>query len=373
MGATSQYHAENSAETTMRTNTTKNAPNCISSGGIANYGYSFTASRNLVVNEAEAPAVRLMFKMFAEHRSYSEIIEALDKLGYKNRSGNKFSQTTIRSMLLNEKYKGTYFYNKKGVRKKKHRVLVKQYDEVVVPNGIPRIITDEEFNQVQEILKNHQITGSKGQITNSAYILTGLSFCAHCGASIHGRSKIAGRSHNRYCHYVCSSVDNPKPGVKCNCKPILKDELEAIAAIAISSLLNQVFSNTNIYSHFKTRIVGMLKDEIENYKRSNNFVEIDKGKAFDKFIRCTDKSLEQALQNRIKNDEQVILNNNKAIDKAKKKLSLIDKKLKEFKEKVDEIDADYLINNKDLLSKLAKRFIKRIEVGDDVVIEFYDF
>lgn len=135
---TAQFHAENTAELVMKTNTESNAINCVSSGEIANYGYKFTSTRHMIINENEAPAVRLMFKMFLEGHSYKEIIDALELRGFKTCSNTKFSQTTILSILKNEKYKGTYTYNLKKNKRRKNRVLVKEFDEVKIKNGAKR-------------------------------------------------------------------------------------------------------------------------------------------------------------------------------------------------------------------------------------------
>lgn len=172
MAAASQYHAENTAELVVRTNVDRNAPNCKSCGGIANYGYSYDESRNLVINENEAPAVRLMFKRFIEMKSYKEIITELTRLGYRTRAGLPFKQTTILTMLKNEKYKGTFFYNKENRRKKSERVIVAKFGEVVVPNGMPRLVSDEDFELVQMRLKNRALSNSKIPKASLSYALT---------------------------------------------------------------------------------------------------------------------------------------------------------------------------------------------------------
>ena len=372
MGACSQFHAENTAELVMRTNLTINAPECISSGGISNYGYSFTASRNMVINEQEAPAVKMMFEMTANQASYSNIIEKLDKSGYKTRSGKTFPQTSILSILRNPKYKGTYFYNSKDRRKKNERVLVGTFDEVRIENGIPRIVTDELFERVQTVLDNRQMAGSQGPNKDSNYVLTGITFCAHCGSPIHGRAKVAGRAHKRYCHYVCSNVDNPKNNIKCTLKPILQDKLEHIVAKALSDLVHEIIAKNNIIKQFKSRISEALLTDIENYKRSNNFIEIHKNKLVNAFANTTDEDLLKSLQEKFKNDNLKIEDNNNAIKATQKKLTLLTKDIASFEAKVNAITADDIFNNKCLFKSFARRFIKRIEVGGDIMIEFYD-
>ena len=64
--------------------------------------------------------------------------------------------------------------------------------------------------------------------------------------------------------------------------------------------------------------------------------------------------------------------NNKAIVDNKKKLALLNTSVAEFEAKVNAITANDIFDNKFLLKSLAHRFIKRIEVGDDIMIEFFD-
>ena len=81
------------------------------------------------------------------------------------------------------------------------------------------------------------------------YVLTGVMFCGQCGASYHGRSKTAGRSHKRYQQYVCSSIDNYN--VKnCKSKPISKQSIELAAAKILTEVLHKSISSKNIFKKF---------------------------------------------------------------------------------------------------------------------------
>ena len=91
----------------------ENALKCNHVGGIPPLGYDVDkATRKLVINENEAKAVRLIFKKVIEGCSYGDILNELNLKGFKTKAGSKFGKNSLFSILKNEKYCGTYIYNK---------------------------------------------------------------------------------------------------------------------------------------------------------------------------------------------------------------------------------------------------------------------
>lgn len=56
----------------------------------------------LVINEKEAEAVRLTFKMFNEGYGYSSINEELNRRGYKTKVGRSFNNNSLTNVVRNE-------------------------------------------------------------------------------------------------------------------------------------------------------------------------------------------------------------------------------------------------------------------------------
>lgn len=70
-------------------------------------GYEKGADGTPVINEEEATIVRLIYTLFLEGKTPAGICRYLDSQGVPTPSGKtKWSQTTVNSMLANEKYKG---------------------------------------------------------------------------------------------------------------------------------------------------------------------------------------------------------------------------------------------------------------------------
>lgn len=91
-------------------------------------------------------------------------------------------QTTIRRILENRVYLGDLVqFKRKNVNyKSKIRVKVPEEERVICKGTHEAIITEEEFNKVQQILNKN--TSFKG--TKHDYLFKGLLFCAECGARL---------------------------------------------------------------------------------------------------------------------------------------------------------------------------------------------
>jgi len=71
-------------------------------------------------------------------------------MGRLNKLGKPFRKTSIRDILLNEKYTGVFVYGKKDG----HGKLTG--NEVKIEGGIPQIITKEDFEKIQIKMKNRK-------------------------------------------------------------------------------------------------------------------------------------------------------------------------------------------------------------------------
>lgn len=85
------------------------------SGGRPPYGYAASKDHRLVVIDEEAEVVRSIFAMKDSGMTYQSIVDWLNEHGKKNKSGTKFSISTVQTILNNRKvYEGFYKYGKNG-------------------------------------------------------------------------------------------------------------------------------------------------------------------------------------------------------------------------------------------------------------------
>ena len=94
------------------------------SGGKAPYGYE-AIKGNLYVKEDEAKVVKLIFQYLNDGIGVCEIARRLNEAGYTNRSGNKFSSSSICSIRDNRRtYLGYYKYGNGSWVQGKHEKII---------------------------------------------------------------------------------------------------------------------------------------------------------------------------------------------------------------------------------------------------------
>lgn len=68
--------------------------------------------------------------------------------------GNLFGKNSIYDILINEKYKGTYVFNKRSSKdslgRRNNRRFKDNENIIRIPNGMPAIIDEQTFDKVQE-------------------------------------------------------------------------------------------------------------------------------------------------------------------------------------------------------------------------------
>ena len=107
-----EFYSRNLARE-VRKGLKENALHCKHTGGSPPLGYDVDkTTRLLVINEREAAAVRLIFRLVLEGNGYSSIITRLQREGYKTKAGKSFGKNSLYEILHNPKYKGVYVYNR---------------------------------------------------------------------------------------------------------------------------------------------------------------------------------------------------------------------------------------------------------------------
>ncbi len=218
---------------------TENALKCVHVGGIPPLGYDVdNITKKLVINETEAKAVKLIFKKVIDGYSYGDILNELNLKGYKTKVGSKFGKNSLFSILKNEKYTGTYIYNKSAkanpATKKRNGHKYKSEEEIIkIPNGCPAIITQEEFDKVQELLKlRKQRAGSFK--SKETYLLSGKIYCGECGSAYVGNSRHATDTHPQYVSYRCTHKNGK---IKCHTGEINRDLIDSSVLGLVSKVV----------------------------------------------------------------------------------------------------------------------------------------
>jgi DNA invertase Pin-like site-specific DNA recombinase len=162
------------------------------------YGYRVGPRRKLEAVPEEAQVVRYIFRLYLQEGLGIRLIaRRLNEENIKTRRGGNWSMVSIRDILRNRAYVGTY--TRFGVR---------------VPGTHPALITADDFKNTQERLESRR--GSRAPRNVVPFLLSGLVFCGRCGNRMIGvsrrqrwtRRSDGGESEGQYRYYQCESRTN---------------------------------------------------------------------------------------------------------------------------------------------------------------------
>jgi site-specific DNA recombinase len=162
------------------------------------YGYRVGVRRRLVIVGDEGSVVRYIFRLYLKDGlGIRRIARRLNEEGLRTRKGGLWSMVTVRDILRNRAYVGTY--SRFGVR---------------VPASHAPLISQDDFQRVQERLDQRRpVTESRSV---SPFLLSGVTYCGYCGNKMigvtrkqrwHRRSDGALRT-AQYRYYQCESRTN---------------------------------------------------------------------------------------------------------------------------------------------------------------------
>lgn len=267
-----EFYSKNLARETMK-GLKENAYACKSTGGIPPLGYDVNPDKTFSINETEARAVRLIFDLYAHGGTYNEIINELNKGGYKTKLGRKFGTNSIHDLLMNEKYVGNYVFNKtvsKNASGKMNRHKYKDDEQIIrVKGGIPAIVTEDIWKEVQKRMKqNVHIAGSHH--AKRMYILSGKLFCGLCKGSMVGECHtIKGQE---YGYYRCNFSKRTK---ECKMEMVPQEIIEK----AVIDKLNKKIFNPEVIDSICQRIFESYQNnDIEKHikQMKSEIAELDR-------------------------------------------------------------------------------------------------
>ena len=161
--------AENEvAETSKRTkrgNETSIIRNKIRNNSI--FGWDFDRETNsLIANDKEKEVVEFIFNT-ALTNGLKLTAKITNEIGYRTKKGNLWTDSTIKTLITNPKYKGFNVRNKfnsENLFTESKVKYVKKENWVVMKNDrIEPLVSEELWESVQQAISNRCIAGNKGQ------------------------------------------------------------------------------------------------------------------------------------------------------------------------------------------------------------------
>jgi len=188
------------------------------------YAYRVGARHRLEIVPEEAVVVRYIFRLYLQDQLGIRLIaRRLNQEGLKTRRGGNWSMVSIRDILRNRVYLGTY--SRFGVK---------------VPGSHTALVSSEDFRTVEERLSARR-TGGGVRVT-SQFLLSGIVQCGYCGNKLIGVSRKQSwqrrsgeRVSNSYRYYQCESRTNQSV---CDYHTRRAEDLEASVRSALADLFS---------------------------------------------------------------------------------------------------------------------------------------
>lgn len=202
-GMAEYYSAELSAK--IHRGQTDNALKGRNNGGGIPLGYVLNKeTQKLEIDELTAPIVKEILERYAAGDSITDIKDDLNRRGIKTSKGTAFTHSTFKSLLSNRKYIGEY-----------------RYRDIVIPGGVPAIVTEDVFNRVQARVQKNKYAPAAAK-AQEKYLLTTKLFCGKCACMMVGESG-TGRHGKVHHYYKCITAKRKKT---CDKKTVKKDWIE---------------------------------------------------------------------------------------------------------------------------------------------------
>lgn len=229
-----QFYSENMAEDIKR-GLYSNASNCMVANGHLPFGYKASENLKYEIDEPKDEIIREIFTRVACGDPFVDIAADLNIRGIKTSLGNEWGKNSFHSILKNERYRGIYIYG-----------------NVRTEGGIPRIVSDELFYKVQEVLKMKMDTQGRHRV-NGDYLLTGKLYCGICGSHMIGMSG-TGKSGKHHYYYTCNKKRSENG---CDKKAVRRDYIENEVARGIKNFILQ------------DEVMEWIADSVDQYQKQH--------------------------------------------------------------------------------------------------------
>lgn len=316
-----------------------NAEQCLCTGGNVALGYKVNSEKKFEIDTEAAPIITMIFEMYASGKTVTEICTTLNQQGYKTSRGVSFNKNSLWKILRNKRYIGIYTYKDK---------------EII--DGMPRIISDDLFYKVQDILDKNK-TAPAHRKAKAEYILTTKLFCGKCRNMMTG-IKGTGKSGITYYYYKCNHAKKKL----CDKKAVHKDYIENLVIEECRKLLTKENIDT-----ITKEIVNLCEREKDNtnikrLEKALRDVERKQHNLIAAVAECGIESVRNSLYGEISrlNEETDNLTKQLAIEKSQT-VSISENEIRFFLTQMKNGNANDIMYRKALINT----FINRIYLYDD--------
>ena len=231
-------------------------------------GYALDENKRVILGQAEDVAfIQMLFREYESGATTRQLTELAMTKGYVSSRGKAWSVAGITAILKKPMYTGTYTYGRHQFSKYQPRTKPGKYrpqDEwITIPNNHPAIVSQEQFDSVQEQLqrrRRHTSPNTKGK----GFALGGLLACGCCTSTMHGDS------YNQTRNYTCGSYKT-RPGT---CERYAVRE-EQVLPTVLQQLKEKLFKPA-ILKRVRAELERQLRrpvDNVDNVQRQIDTID----------------------------------------------------------------------------------------------------
>ena len=189
------------------------------------------------INEEEAKWVRFIFEEAVAGKSTYRIAKDLQARDAKSRTGAKWSSTTVKAILQNEKYMGDCLFQKTYTDFRFQRHLNNgERDQFYITDHHEPIVSKELFELAGQIIEQHakeKNLQSQDEKYSSRYPFSGKIICGECGSTFKRRTQCTGSQ--RYILWACTGHLTGRK--ECSMKAIRESIIENAFAVMMNKLI----------------------------------------------------------------------------------------------------------------------------------------
>ena len=344
-------------------------------GRVPNFVYGYDKSIgdyfNLNINIEEAKTVQQIFDWYTkEGHGAAKISNMLNERGLKTKRNCRWSQNAVCRILTNELYTGKIINGKEevtdfltGVRTKKDE------DEwLITEREDLRLISTEQFNEAQEILKDrHNAFNITRERQSNKHLFSTLIKCADCGWSFRRSVRTY---KNTYVKWVCSGRNGKGADSCSNATTIDEEELIQVLEEYFTEILKD---KKNIIKRVTSEFTKTYKarDDNENYEKELN-------EQLNKLQRSRQKYMDMYTDDLISRDElkQKISSMRNEIERLENELKLVKYNLHRGDQLEGLIQRTFnniesITSVRDMTNAQLKQIIQKIVVDKDGNVDIY--
>lgn len=278
-GMMDEIYSRNVARDTLRSMITASRDGFFV-GGRAPFGYRIERvgkRSRLAVHEDHAAIVRTMYALALNEELGAQAVALRMNAAGLTRDGKAWGKNAVAIILKNPSYMGQRLFNQ--IHRKSRDA--KPVEEVVRVDSHPALISQDDFEKVQAMMKN-RIPHEVGGTPRSAFAFTGLLRCGVCGETLQIRNG-TGRSGQLYSYYAC--MRHRKGATRCCLKAMkaeafdewMVDELLAkvLTVQVVEKVVADIRANGGRWAEERElRRRALVKEMRETEGRRNNLYDI---------------------------------------------------------------------------------------------------